>query len=209
MLCHLRAWILHQPWVQRGAELLEAALTLKFSRTLLCGCLQMMMVTMSRNTRSTTRPKIQTSLPSFSAFAPTVSTTQMAVTSAAAREEPITVLHRPPCRSVGCWTEPPPPRGHIQVLQHPPQGLREALYQEELTSLASRGKPVLSWAQTQFWRFPRPYWGALLCLHNETIDASTKAPQVCRDQHAPAPGTATSQRCGRTCRSHCLPLTHP
>lgn len=174
--------ILHQPWVQRGAELLEAALTLKFSRTLLCGCLQTMMVGMSRATRSSTRTKIQVMLASFRAFTLRVSTTQMIVTSTAAREEPITMLHstwlyRPPCHPVGCWAEPPPPPGHMQVLRHPTQGLGEALCQEELISLASRVKPVLSWAQTQFWRFPRPYWAALLCLHNETIDQSSPSLQ--------------------------------
>lgn len=76
------------------AELLGAALTLKFNRALLCGCLQTMMVGMSRAMRSSTRATIQPTLASFSAVTLRVRTTQMTVISVAAREGAIRGLHR-------------------------------------------------------------------------------------------------------------------
>lgn len=78
---------------QADTELPGAALTLKFNRALLCGCLQTMMVGMSRATRSSTRATIQPTLASFRAFTSRVRTTQITVISVAAREGAVRGLH--------------------------------------------------------------------------------------------------------------------
>lgn len=104
--------ILHQPRVQRDGDnkLPEAALTLKFNRALLCGCLQMMMVGTSRTTTSSATAEIQPTLASFSAFTLRVRTTQMIVIRVAAREEAVSVLH-------SAWLYRPTPPWQLPGLQ--------------------------------------------------------------------------------------------
>lgn len=69
-----------------NTELLGVALTLKFNRALLCGCLQTTTMGITRATRSSTRVTIQPTLASLSEVTLRVRTTQMTMISAAARE---------------------------------------------------------------------------------------------------------------------------
>lgn len=103
-----------------GAELLRTVLTLKFNRALLCGCLQMMMVGMSRAVMSSARATMQPTLPSFSADTLRVSTTQMTVISVAAREGAVRgcTAHGTLSLTSG-WAEAPTAPGQVQHVLPP------------------------------------------------------------------------------------------